>query len=121
MPYTTGTSGQQENGASPSSGLSILSRAGPRPIDRYMALRALRELSPGGYHRLMLTHGQEVLPYIYTPTVGQACQEYHTLGIKTRGLYVSLEDRWVVYLWSGQVSCTWGQPVGRPLQVRLKL
>lgn len=58
-----------------------------------MALRALRELSPGGYHRLMLTHGQEVLPYIYTPTVGQACQEYHTLGIKTRGLYVSLEDR----------------------------
>ncbi len=69
-----------------------------------MALRALREVSPGDYHRLMLTNGQEVLPYIYTPTVGQACQEYHTLGIKTRGLYVSLEDR---YVWSHRWGTEW--------------
>ena len=35
---------------------------------------------------------RDVLPYIYTPTVGKACQEYHTLGIATRGLYLRIDQ-----------------------------
>ncbi|GLI67513.1 hypothetical protein VaNZ11_011718 [Volvox africanus] len=72
---------------------AFLSEAGPRPIDKYMYLRELREHDTTKYYQLMLNNAQQVLPFIYTPTVGQACQEYHSLGIKTRGLYLSLNDR----------------------------
>jgi malic enzyme len=71
----------------------FLSEAGPRPIDKYMYLRDLRVNNTTQYYELMVKNAQQVLPFIYTPTVGQACQEYHSLGIKTRGLYLSLEDR----------------------------
>ena len=44
-------------------------------------------------HRLMQTQQEQVLPFIYTPTVGEACQRYHQLPIRTDGLYITLEDR----------------------------
>ena len=40
--------------------------------------------------RLLLEKTQQILPYIYTPTVGEACQKYHTLPIKTHGLYLDI-------------------------------
>ncbi len=47
--------------------------------------------------RLLLARTEEVLPFVYTPTVGEACQRYHELkqrrGLHTRGLYLSLQDR----------------------------
>lgn len=33
------------------------------------------------------------LPFIYTPTIGAACQSYHRLPVLTTGLYLSLRDR----------------------------
>ena len=41
----------------------------------------------------MQTQQEQVLPFIYTPTVGEACQRYHELPIRTDGLYITLEDR----------------------------
>ncbi len=44
--------------------------------------------------RLLTEHTESVLPYIYTPTVGEACERYHTLpGLKPRGLYLSIKDK----------------------------
>ncbi|KXZ49144.1 hypothetical protein GPECTOR_23g72 [Gonium pectorale] len=73
-------------------------KAGPNGIDKYMWLRKLRETQPDEYFRLMVYKTQEVMPFIYTPVVGQACQEYHSLGIQTRGLYLTLNDNnWNIY------------------------
>ena len=65
----------------------------PTPIDKYLRLRNLYKSNPKRYYELMLSKTDEVLPFIYTPTVGQACQEYHKLPLQTYGLYITLEDR----------------------------
>eukprot|EP00775_Hariotina_reticulata_P013302 gene13302-13431_t len=64
-----------------------------KPIDRYLTLRDLLRLAPKVYYDLLLKHTEEVLPYIYTPTVGEACENYHKLPLKTRGLYITLHDK----------------------------
>jgi malate dehydrogenase (oxaloacetate-decarboxylating)(NADP+) len=64
----------------------------PNPIDRYLLLRDLCRLSPKVYYSLLLQHTEEILPYIYTPTVGEACQRYHALPLKTRGLYLRIDE-----------------------------
>ncbi|PNW73367.1 hypothetical protein CHLRE_14g629700v5 [Chlamydomonas reinhardtii] len=73
-------------------GAGPFATAGPQPIDKYMWLRDLRMASPSSYFRVLVNNTLDVLPYIYTPTVGKACQEYHTLGIATRGLYLRIDQ-----------------------------
>lgn len=64
----------------------------PRPIDKYLRLRDLREENPNLYYELLMDHTETVLPFIYTPTVGEACQRYHELLLRPSGLYITLED-----------------------------
>eukprot|EP00878_Enallax_costatus_P000281 GHUV01000353.1.p1 GENE.GHUV01000353.1~~GHUV01000353.1.p1 ORF type:complete len:585 (+),score=89.41 GHUV01000353.1:46-1755(+) len=64
-----------------------------KPIDKYLTLRDLVRLAPKVYYDLLLKHTEEILPYIYTPTVGEACENYHKLPLKTRGLYITLHDK----------------------------
>jgi hypothetical protein len=68
-------------------------RAIAAPIERYMYIRSLKQRTPEVFYALLYMHVQEVLPYVYTPTVGEACQKYHALGIQSWGLYLSYEDR----------------------------
>ena len=55
------------------------------------------------YHRVIVDHIEEVAPLIYTPTVGQACQEFATRYRRPRGMYFTEEDRGqmaaMVYNW----------------------
>lgn len=44
------------------------------------------------FYRLLLSHTEEILPFVYTPTVGEACENYHNLPIKPRGLYLRATD-----------------------------
>ncbi|WIA17257.1 hypothetical protein OEZ85_014130 [Tetradesmus obliquus] len=64
-----------------------------KPIDKYLTLRDLLRLAPRVYYDLLLKHTEEILPYIYTPTVGEACENYHKLPLKTRGMYLTLHDK----------------------------
>ncbi|KAI8468541.1 MAG: hypothetical protein J3K34DRAFT_426784 [Monoraphidium minutum] len=67
----------------------------PEPLGRYCFLRQLAADDPGRYYRLLMAHEAALLPYVYTPTVGAACLEYHTLPAPAgppRGLVLSLSE-----------------------------
>lgn len=62
-------------------------------LDRYVYLSAVRERNQTLFYRTVLDHLAETLPLIYTPTVGQACQEFSHLFQAPHGLYVTAQDR----------------------------
>jgi malate dehydrogenase (oxaloacetate-decarboxylating)(NADP+) len=68
-------------------------RTKPSPIERYAYLSALQNENEALFYRVVIDHPQEILPLIYTPTVGQACQEWSRLYVRPRGLYITPEHQ----------------------------
>jgi malate dehydrogenase (oxaloacetate-decarboxylating)(NADP+) len=68
-------------------------RAKPTDLERYLYLIALQDRNETLFYRVVMNHIEEMMPLIYTPTVGQACQEFQHIYRKPRGFYVSLQDR----------------------------
>lgn len=52
----------------------------------------IQDNNPKVFWKLIIENAQELLPYVYTPTVGEACEKYSRLPIKTRGLYLTQAD-----------------------------
>ena len=67
-------------------------RALADPLDKYVYLRDLRAVDEPGFFRLLTAHAEELLPIVYTPTVGDAATQYHALPISPQGLYVTSDD-----------------------------
>ena len=62
-------------------------------IDRYIFLKSLQGRNERLFYQIVINNIEEIMPLIYTPTVGQACKEYNRLFRKPRGLYVTINDR----------------------------
>jgi malate dehydrogenase (oxaloacetate-decarboxylating) len=63
----------------------------PSDIGKYIFLKNLQNRNEVLFYRLALEHAEEMLPYIYTPTVGDASLEYSNIYSDVRGLYISYE------------------------------
>lgn len=62
-------------------------------IEKYIYLVGLQERNERLYYRLVIDNIDEIMPLIYTPTVGQACREFAHIFRNTRGFYITPEDR----------------------------
>jgi malic enzyme len=61
-------------------------------IDRYLSLMALLDRNETLFYRVLIDHLEELLPIVYTPTVGLACQQFGRIYRRTRGIYLRPED-----------------------------
>ena len=68
-------------------------RALPRDLERYMALSSLQERNERLFYRTVLDHFDEVLPLIYTPTVGEACREFSHIVREPKGFFITPADK----------------------------
>ena len=72
-------------------------------ISKNLMLEDLHDRNETLYHRVLVDHIEEMAPYVYTPTVGQACQEFGTRFRRPRGMYFTEDDRGqmasMVYHW----------------------
>jgi malate dehydrogenase (oxaloacetate-decarboxylating) len=63
------------------------------PINKHIYLRAIQDNNETLYYRLVKEHINEMMPIIYTPTVGDACEQFSDIYRSSRGLFISYSER----------------------------
>jgi len=62
-------------------------------VERYAFLRDLQDTNETLFFALLVQNLEELLPVVYTPTVGAGCQQFSRLFRKPRGLFLSLPHK----------------------------
>lgn len=62
------------------------------PLSKYIFLRGLQDYSRTEFYALIQAHIEEMLPIVYTPTVGQAIEEFSHIYRAPRGLVVTEDN-----------------------------
>ncbi|MDH6605615.1 malate dehydrogenase (oxaloacetate-decarboxylating) [Streptomyces sp. SAI-208] len=64
-----------------------------KTLNRHIYLRQLQDTNEVLFHALLTRHLEEMLPVVYTPTVGEACRRFSEIYRRPRGLFLTYEDR----------------------------
>ena len=62
-------------------------------MDKHVYLRNIQDTNETLFYRLVDDHLEEMMPIIYTPTVGAACQQFSDIYRRARGLFISYPER----------------------------
>ncbi len=70
-----------------------LFHAKPSDIEKYAFVTSLLELNLTLYTKVLVDHIEEMMPVVYTPTVGDACMQYSHIYRKPQGIFLSAEQK----------------------------
>src|SRR5271166_703900 len=68
-------------------------RRQPTDLEKYVSLRSLHDRNEALFFRLLIDYPDEMMPIVYTPTVGLACQRYTHIYQRPHGIFISAADR----------------------------
>ncbi len=63
------------------------------PINKHIFLRATQDSNETLFYQLVQQHLEEMMPIIYTPVVGEACERFSEIYRRSRGLFIAYPDR----------------------------
>lgn len=87
LPPTVSTADEQESRMR-----KILDRC-QNPLDKYLVLDGIQAHDENLFFRLLVDYIDELMPVVYTPTVGEVCQKYSHLFRYARGAFISIKDK----------------------------
>ncbi|KAF8635977.1 hypothetical protein AX15_000141 [Amanita polypyramis BW_CC] len=74
-------------------------------LEKYIYLNGLKERDPNLFYEVLLSNMSEIIPILYTPTIGDVCSNYSHIWRRPEGLYVTIESkghiRDVLWSWPG--------------------
>ncbi|WP_394126647.1 NAD-dependent malic enzyme [Vibrio hepatarius] len=65
-------------------------------LDKHIYLRNIQDTNETLFHHLVNNHLETIMPLIYTPTVGAACEQFSNIYRRKRGLFISYPERHLI-------------------------